>query len=81
MDDVLSSDPGAAKKMHSQAAFYTMCSGELFCREFSSPLLKCLGEDQAMYVLAELHRGIWNALVCSVHDNSNTPSRVLMAEH
>lgn len=56
--DSLLGDQVEAKKVRRQAASYTVVGGELFKREFSSPLLKCLDRMQADYVLSELHRGI-----------------------
>jgi len=57
VDDVLPSEPQKPRKLCRKTSFYTMCIGELFRQGFSSPILKCLDEDQAAYVLVELHKG------------------------
>lgn len=47
-----------AKRIRRQAASYTVIDDELFKRGFSSPLLKCLDQDQANYILSKLHKVI-----------------------
>ncbi|XP_052730552.1 uncharacterized protein LOC108324378 [Vigna angularis] len=50
--------PREAKKV----ARYLEVGDDLYRRGFSSPLLKCLGEAEALYVMDELHNGI-----CGLH--------------
>ncbi|KAH1099366.1 hypothetical protein GYH30_034838 [Glycine max] len=40
-----------AKKLRTQVVRYILVAGELYRRGFSSPILKCLDQDQANYVL------------------------------
>lgn len=56
-----------ARKLRTQIARYNLVVSELYKRGFSSPLLKCLDQDQANYVLRELHDG-----VCSLHFGEKT---------
>ncbi|XP_020239374.1 uncharacterized protein LOC109818341 [Cajanus cajan] len=67
--------PSAAKKLRTQAARYSVIGGELFRRDFSSPLLKCLNNEEANYVLREVHEGI-----CGSHSGGRTlATKVLRA--
>ncbi|XP_020237934.1 uncharacterized protein LOC109817144 [Cajanus cajan] len=63
----LPADPLEAKMMRTMAARYTLVAGELYKRGASSPLLKCLTPEQAVYVLREIHKGI-----CGTHSGSRT---------
>jgi len=40
-----------ARKLRTQIARYNLVVSELYKRGFSSPLLKCLDQDQANYLL------------------------------
>ncbi|KAG4958235.1 hypothetical protein JHK82_034949 [Glycine max] len=40
-----------AKKLRTQVVRYILVASELYRRGFSSPILKCLDQDQANYVL------------------------------
>lgn len=45
-----------------------LCIGDdLYRREYTMPLLKCLSEEEADYVLRELHHGI-----CCLHSGKHT---------
>uniref|UniRef100_A0A151UHE5 Retrovirus-related Pol polyprotein from transposon 17.6 n=1 Tax=Cajanus cajan TaxID=3821 RepID=A0A151UHE5_CAJCA len=69
------SDPLEAKKVQTQAARYSVIAGELYRRGFSTPLLKCLDQPQADYVLREIHEGI-----CGSHSGARTlAAKVLRA--
>nr|CAN72897.1 hypothetical protein VITISV_003776 [Vitis vinifera] len=53
--------PGDLKQAHKvrvQAARFTLIGGHLYKRSFTGPYLRCLGQSEAQYVLAELHEGI-----------------------
>ncbi|XP_020220424.1 uncharacterized protein LOC109803315 [Cajanus cajan] len=50
--------PSEAKKLRTQAARYSVISGELYRRGFSTPLLKCIDPQQAEYIMREIHEGI-----------------------
>nr|KYP38476.1 Gypsy retrotransposon integrase-like protein 1 [Cajanus cajan] len=69
------SDPLEAKKVRTQAARYSVIACELYRRGFSTPLLKCLDQPQADYVLREVHEGI-----CGSHSGARTlAAKVLRA--
>nr|KYP34029.1 Pro-Pol polyprotein [Cajanus cajan] len=68
-------DPIEAKKIRTQAARYSVVAGELYRRGFSTPLLKCIDQQQADYVLREIHEGI-----CGSHSGARTlTAKVLRA--
>jgi len=54
----LPADMDQAKKIQKQAPWYTVVNERLYRRRFSTPLLKCLTQDEADYILAEIHEGI-----------------------
>jgi len=56
--ETLPTDKGKAKKLRTQTTRYTLVADELYKKGFSSTLLKCLDQDQANYVLQELHEGV-----------------------
>ncbi|XP_017420406.2 uncharacterized protein LOC108330432 [Vigna angularis] len=63
--------PGEAKRV----ARYLIVGDDLYRRGFSSPLLKCLGAEEAYYVMDELHNG-----VCGLHTGWRTlKARLLRA--
>jgi len=47
-----------AKKIKYQAARYTMHDDVLYRRGYSTPLLRCLGAEEAKRVLSEVHDGV-----------------------
>nr|KYP42511.1 Uncharacterized protein Mb2253c family [Cajanus cajan] len=74
-EGVVPTCPLAAKKLRTQAARYSVIGGEHFRRGFSSPLLKCLNNEEANYVLREVHEGI-----CGSHSGGRTlATKVLRA--
>jgi len=74
-NEVLPDDEKEAKRVRRQTSFYVLNNGELFRRGSSTPLLKCLDDDRAKYVLTELHRGI-----CGMHSRARyMATRVLRA--
>ena len=54
----LPSDHKLARKIHAQAARYTLIDGILYKRGYTPPLLKCLSKEEASYVLREIHEGV-----------------------
>nr|KYP41535.1 Transposon Ty3-I Gag-Pol polyprotein [Cajanus cajan] len=60
-------DSSEAKKLRTQAAWYSVVSGELYRRGFFTPLLKCLEHQQANYAVCEVHEGI-----CGSHSRGRT---------
>ena len=58
-DDQLPSDSFEAKKVRDRAPRFTIVNSELYKRGFSLPYLKCLNPKEAMYVLQEIHEGVY----------------------
>ena len=54
----LHEDPKQAHKIRVQAARFTLIGGHLYKRPFTGPYLRCLSHSEALYVLAELHKGV-----------------------
>ncbi|XP_027362429.1 uncharacterized protein LOC113870032 [Abrus precatorius] len=63
----LPKDPASAKKIRMHTAKYLLLGNELYRRGISTPMLKCLNEDQASYVMREIHDGI-----CGTHVGGHT---------
>ena len=53
-----------AKKVRERAARFTILNDTLYKRGFSMPYLKCVDEEEAKYILEEIHQG-----VCGDHTN------------
>ncbi|KAL2250221.1 UNVERIFIED_CONTAM: hypothetical protein Sindi_2495800 [Sesamum indicum] len=53
---ILPADPIAAKRVKFWATRFTI-SGQLYKRTVDGPLLKCLDEERALYVMREIHEG------------------------
>ncbi|KAK9067241.1 hypothetical protein SSX86_014567 [Deinandra increscens subsp. villosa] len=51
-----------ANKLRLQAVNYTLKDGRLYRTAYLQPLLRCLTEDEGLYVIQEFHRGI-----CGTH--------------
>ncbi|XP_052288562.1 uncharacterized protein LOC127899263 [Citrus sinensis] len=58
-DGVLPPDKLRARKIRAQASRYTMIDRILYRRGYTLPFLRCLDEDDADYVLREVHEGIY----------------------
>ena len=67
VDGTLPSDPKEASKLRMRSARFTIHRGTLYKRGFSTPILKCVGEEDANYVLREVHEGI-----CGNHIGART---------
>ncbi|XP_074590619.1 uncharacterized protein LOC141846475 [Curcuma longa] len=65
--DVLPENPEQAKVVRRRAAWFVLIVEALYKRAFSRPLLKCLGSDEADYVLREIHQGC-----CGNHTGGRT---------
>ncbi|KAH9668850.1 Ribonuclease H [Citrus sinensis] len=57
-DGVLPPHKLRARKIRAQASRYTMIDGVLYRRGYTLPFLRCLDDDDADYVLREVHEGI-----------------------
>ena len=60
VDGILPSDPKEASKLRTRSARFTVHRGTLYKRGFSTPILKCVGKEDANYVLKEVHKGIYD---------------------
>ena len=58
VDGTLLSDPKEASKLRARSARFTVHRGTLYKRGFSAPILKCVGKEDANYILREVHEGI-----------------------
>ena len=57
-DGSLPSDPAEAQKVKIRSSKFTILNDELYKRGFFQPYLKCLGLEDAEYVLREIHEGV-----------------------
>ena len=57
-DGVLPDEKEAARKLKVQAARFVLIKDVLYKRGFSRPYLRCLGNEEADYVMREVHEGI-----------------------
>ena len=58
VDGILPRCPKEASKRRTRSAIFTIHRGTLYKRGFSTPILKCVGRENANYVLREVHKGI-----------------------
>ena len=58
VDGTLPSDLKKASKLRARSARFTVHRGTLYKRGFSTPILKCVGKEDADYILREIHEGI-----------------------
>ena len=54
----LSQDVEEARKIRKRAAKFTVLNDTLYKRGFSMPYLKCADEEEAKYILEEIHEGV-----------------------
>ena len=57
-DEHLPQDIEEAKKVRKRATRFTILNNTLYKRGFSMPYLKCVDEEEAKYVLEEIHEGV-----------------------
>ena len=57
-DRHLPQDTTEAKKVRKRAAKFTILNDTLYKRGFSMPYLKCIDEEEAKYILEEIHQGV-----------------------
>ena len=57
-DERLPQDVEEAKKIKKRAAKFMILNDTLYKRGFSMPYLKCVDEDEAKYILEEIHKGV-----------------------
>ena len=66
-DSVLSNEKKAARKLKVRATRFVLIKDILSKRGFSRPYLRCLGNEEANYVMKEVHEGI-----CRNHSGSRS---------
>ena len=54
----LPNDLKEASKLRARLARFTLLRGTLYKLGFSAPLLKCIGKEDANYILREVHEGV-----------------------
>ena len=74
-DGRLPPNPEEAKKIQKRAIRFTILTDELYKRGYSQPYLRCIEEEEAKYVLEEVHRG---GVVCGDHMGSKSLVRKIM---
>ena len=57
-DGHLPQDAEETRKVRKSAARFTILNDILYKRGFSMPYLKCLDEEEAKYILEEIHKGV-----------------------
>ena len=57
-DGLLPNEKEAARKVKVRAARFVLIKDVLYKRGFSRPYLRCLGNEEASYVMREVHEGI-----------------------
>ena len=57
-DRCLPHDVEEARKVMKEAARFTILNDTLYKRGFSMPYLKCVNEEEAKYILEEIHEGV-----------------------
>ena len=69
VDGTLPSDRKEASKLIARSTRFTVHQGTLYKRGFSTPIMKCIGKEDANYILREVHEGI-----CGNHIGARTLS-------
>ena len=67
VDRISPSDPNEASNLRARSARFTIHRGILYKRRFSTPILKCVGNEDTNYVLREVHEDI-----CDNHIGART---------
>ena len=57
-DGQLSQDVEKPRKVKKRAARFMILNDTLYKRGFSMPYLKCIDEEEAKYILEEIHEGV-----------------------
>lgn len=74
-DGRLPPDLDEAKKIQKRAAQFTVLNDKLYKRGLSQPYLRCIKEEEAKYVLEEVHGGI-----CGDHMGAKSLVRKIIKE-
>ena len=75
LNGTLPSDLNEASKLRTRSARFALLQGTLYKQGFSTPLLKCIGKEDANYVLREVHEG-----VCDNHIGARTLARKILRQ-
>ena len=67
VEGTLPSDLKEASKLRARLTRFTIHQGTVYKRGFSTPILKCVGKEDANYILREVHEG-----VCGNHIEART---------
>ena len=67
VEGTLPSDPKEASMLRARLERFTIHRGALYKRGFSTPILKCVGKEDADYIFKEVHKGI-----CGNHIGART---------
>ena len=67
IEGTLPSDPKEASKLRTRVVRFTIHQGTLYKRSLSTPILKCVGKEDANYIIREVHEG-----VCGNHIGART---------
>ena len=67
VDGTSLSDPKEASKLRTRSASFIVHRGTLYKRGFSTPILKCVGKEDANFIRREVHEGI-----CGNHIEART---------
>ena len=59
LNGILPSDPKETSKLRARSARLALLRGTLYKWGFSAPLLKCIGKEDANYILREVYEGIY----------------------
>ncbi|CAL1405791.1 unnamed protein product [Linum trigynum] len=73
--DIVPEEPLLAKALRRKAAHYTMIEGQLCKRSFSGAYLKCLGPEEAKWVIKEIHQG-----TCATHSGPRSLERTILLQ-
>ena len=63
-DRHLPQDVEEARKVRKRVARFTIMNDTLYKRGFSIPYLKCVDEEEATYILEEIHEGVCGDRAC-----------------
>ena len=66
-DGIFPNEKEAVRKLKVRAARFVLIKDVLYKRDFSHPYLRCLGNEEADYVMREVHEGI-----CGNHSRSRS---------
>ena len=58
VEGTLPSDPKEASKLRARSARFTIHQGTFYKLGFSMPIFKCVGKEDANYLLREVHEGV-----------------------